>query len=124
MKDHEVIAFLEGLDDEQRGRVLAWARSRWPEKAVAAPAPLPMPYPVPVPVPEVRPLAPFQPFHPFRPPMPWQVERGPIWRVDDPWTAGDPFWTHVRVTCVSLGEQLAQMGQPLGVVTVRSGEAS
>ncbi len=33
MKDHEIIAILEGCDDEQRERVLAWAKARWAEES-------------------------------------------------------------------------------------------
>jgi hypothetical protein len=41
MRDHEIIAILEGCDDAQRARVMAWARKRWPapkKAAMAAPA--------------------------------------------------------------------------------------
>lgn len=30
MRDHEIIAILEGCDEAQRARVMAWARKRWP----------------------------------------------------------------------------------------------
>lgn len=38
MKDNEIIAILEACDDEQRARVMAWARKRWPSPKKAAKA--------------------------------------------------------------------------------------
>lgn len=40
MKDHEIIAILEGCDEAQRARVMTWARKRWPApKRRSGPAP-------------------------------------------------------------------------------------
>lgn len=114
MKDHEIIAILEGCDDAQRARVMAWARKRWPapKKGVhSAPAQPPRPATKPIDldpeavrkfVEEMRrtqpaPLPDTMPWPPYIPP-PYQPS--PFTQPTSPPDWG-PWWV-TKVTCGSL----------------------
>jgi len=123
MKDHEIIAILEGCDDAQRERVLAWAKARWGAEACPAPA-LTRPAP-----PIVPPLDPMiieqerareetmrrlierhQPPHPR--PWEWEPPGTVPWRRTVHPDLGPPdtiypFWSSCEATPFGLGFSIA-----------------
>lgn len=111
MKDHEIIAILEGCDDAQRARVMAWARKRWPAPKKAAKLGPAQPTldgdawkriveemqrAKPVPLPYIPP--PYQPSPFTQPTSP--PDWGPI-----------PMWV-TKVTCGSLGNGFTLLADP------------
>jgi len=132
MKDNEIIAILEGCDEAQRARVMAWARKRWPapKKAKAAPAHPPRPATKPIDLdPEtfrkfVEEMRRTQPATPQYIPLPYQPSP-----FTQPTTVPDlsqPWWV-TKVTCGSLTVDPGAswpLGQATPTWTIRNGDPS
>jgi len=137
MKDNEIIAILEGCDDAQRARVMAWARKRWPapkKGAKAAPAQAPLPAAQPIDpeafrkfVEEMRRTQPATPPYP----TPWPTYIPPPYQPS-PFTQpmSPPDWGPMWVTKVTCGSLTVDPGAswPLGQATptwtIRNGSPS